>query len=347
MTATPVRAALIGCGAMGRYHIRAMLQQQDTTQITVISEPSPHALAEAQRLFREAGLELPPNQPDLQRLLAEFDGQLDAAFVITPHALHHDQTVACLESGLDVLLEKPMAMNGAEAKSLIDTRDRTGQLLVVAFPGSLSGQVRKAVTMLRSGELGDIISISAVAWQNWRAYTDNTWRQKPELSGGGFLFDTGAHMLNTVSDLAGEDFVEVAAWLDNRGSPVDVLGMIMARLASGALVTMHGCGDSIPECSSDLRVFCTRAILRTGIWGERLELQRYGRKRLRVVPVPPSLGVWEQFLAVRQGQMANPSPPEIGLRMARLWDAIQDSASKDGIPVRPAYMWSPASPDAG
>ena len=53
------------------------------------------------------------------------------------------------------------------------------------------------------------------------ALTTGTWRQDPALSGGGFLFDTGAHMLNTIADLAGEDFVAVAAWLDSNDRPVD------------------------------------------------------------------------------------------------------------------------------
>jgi hypothetical protein len=77
-----------------------------------------------------------------------------------------------------------------------------------------------------------------------------------------------------------------------------------------------------------------KAILRTGVWGERLEIQRAGRKRLQKVDVPPSLGVWEQFLAVRSGQIDNPSPPEVGLRMARLWDTIRASAAQNGAPVR-------------
>ena len=52
------------------------------------------------------------------------------------------------------------------------------------------------------------------------------------MSGGGFLFDTGAHMLNTVSDLAGEDFTEIAAWLEDDGTPVDIRAVVMGRLAS-------------------------------------------------------------------------------------------------------------------
>ncbi len=318
------RVTIIGCGGMARYHIRQMLQQQETTAITVVCEPSPAAYAEAAKIFEEHGLTPPPNQPDLARLLA--DHPLDAAFIITPHAFHHDQTVACLQAGLDVLLEKPMVMNAVEAESLIDVQRRTGRLLVVAFPGSLSPQIRTAVRLLRSGELGRILSISAVAWQNWGAGTTGTWRQVPELSGGGFLFDTGAHLLNTVVDLAGEEFVEVAAWLDNNGRPVETMGTVMGRLQSGAWVTMHACGEAMPSFGSDIRVFCSRGNLRTGFHGERLELQRPGRQQLRRVPVPASKGVWEQFLAVRRGEIPNPCPPEVGLRMARLYDAIVASA---------------------
>src|SRR5690606_35998918 len=133
-------------------------------------------------------------------------------------------------------------------------------------------------------------NIHAVAWQNWKLATSGTWRQNPTMSGGGFLFDTGAHMLNTVSALAGEDFVEVAAWLDNRDTPVDILGSIMARTRSGAFVTLSACGDAIKSCHSDVRVFCSEGILRTGIWGERLLFQRQGQEELIPVPVPPSMG---------------------------------------------------------
>lgn len=333
-TTEPVQTAFIGCGDMGRNHIRSMLRQLDTTHITVVCEPSQAAYDKTIGLFKQENLEPPPNQPDLERLLVEHGNRLDAVFIVTPHAYHHNQVKSCMEAGLDVLVEKPMVMNAGEAQSLIETRDRTGKLLVVAFPGSLSPEIRTAVSMLRSGEFGQILTISAVAWQNWGTAFTGTWRQQLEVSGGGFLFDTGAHMLNTVVDLAGEDFVEVAAWLDNRKLSVDLLGTVMGRLASGVLVTLHGCGETIPSCASDVRVFCPKAILRTGIWGERLEIQRPGQDELSAVEVPPSLGAWEQFLAVRKGQMQNPCPPEIGLRMALLWDAIKASASQNGMFVQ-------------
>ena len=332
---TPLQTAIIGAGSISRHHIRSMLQQTDSTHIRVVCEPSAEAWATTSALFTEAGLAPPPNVPDLEQLLDEHGDALGAALIVTPHNLHHSQASMCLEAGLDVLLEKPMVMNGDEAAALIETRERTGRLLVVAFNGSMSPNLRRAVDILRSGELGAMQSITATVWQDWDRMTVGTWRKVPEISGGGFLFDTGAHMLNTVVDLAGEEFVEVCAWLDNLGSTVDLLGVVIGRLRSGALVTLHGCGRSAPGfIDSDVRVYGTQGLIRTCVWGRRLELARAGEKQLSPVSVPASLGTWQQFLAVRDGSLANPCPPEVGLRMARLWDAITRSSARGGVPVQ-------------
>jgi len=331
----PVQMAFVGTGGMARHHLRRIVQQQDTTNVAFVCEPSPNAYEAFCEIFDEAGLTPPPNVPALDDLLEKHVSELDAVFIITPHALHFSQAKACLEAGLDVLLEKPMVMNAQEARDLIAVRDKTGKLLVVSFNGSLSPQIRTAERLLRSGELGTILNIHAVAYQGWKAGTTGLWRQVPEIAGGGFLFDTGAHMLNTVADLAGEDFVEVAAWLDNRGAPVDILGAAIGRLASGALVTLSGCGELPAKMiGSDVSVFCTGGLLQTGIWGEKLLMQKPGDPMPEPVEVPESLGQWQQFLAVRAGTIPNPCPPEVGLRMAKLWDAIQASAKQNGQPVK-------------
>jgi predicted dehydrogenase len=270
--------------------------------------------------------------------LDEYASQVEVAFIVTPHAFHHRQAKMCLEAGLDVLLEKPMVMNTAEAVDLVATRDRTQRLLVVAFNGSLSPRIRRASSMLQSGELGEIQSISAMIWEGWEEAKIGHWKKEPSVAGGGFMFDTGAHMLNTVADLANQNFVEVAAWLNFHGGPVDIIGVAMGRLESGALVTLHACGHTMPSCASDIRVFCSSAILRTGAWGEYLEVQRgdkvaFGQSAFTPIEFASVPTAWEQFLAIRAGEIPNPSPPENGLRMAKLWDAIQESARQKGHPV--------------
>ncbi len=335
--AAPVRVGIMGTGLMAASHISTMVGREDTV-IAAICEPSAAAYEATTHKLAAAGVPIPPNEPDWRRFLTVMarDERLDAVMIITPHALHFEQASAALEAGLDVYLEKPMVLDAGQAVELIRTRDRTGRLLVVGFQGSLSPQVRAASTMLRAGTLGAILNIEGVVWQDWQANAAGTWRQDPAMSGGGFFFDTGAHMLNTIADLAGEDVSQVAAWLEDDGSPVDIRGVVMARLASGALITMNGCGRAIPSLGSDIRVFCEGGTLRTGIWGERLELQRRGALAMRKVRSVRSKTPWEQFLAVRAGVDPNPSPPEVGLRMARLWDAIRESSSRGGAVVFPA-----------
>ncbi len=333
MQTAPTRIAMIGCGGMARAHLTRMLEQPEKNQVVVVSEPSPVAYTALEVLFNKAGVPLPPNQPDLVRLLEDYSGKLDVALIATPHIFHYEQARQCLEAGLDVLLEKPMVMNSLEAVDLIATRDRSQRQLVVAFNGSLSPRIRAASTLLRSGEIGPIQSIAATVWQNWGSQTQGLWRQVPSISGGGFMFDTGAHMLNSVCDLAGEDFVEVAAWLDNKSRPVDIIGVVMGRLASGAFVTLHGCGETIRTWSSDVKIFCTDAIIRTDVWGKFLEIQRNGEADFTPVEFIDLPSVWDQFLAIRAGEIPNASPPEVGLRMAKLWDAIQESARQNGRSV--------------
>lgn len=329
------RVALIGAGGMARkFHLPLMLETG--ADIRVICEPSAQNYELYADAMSELGAQPPPNQPDLTKLLADYSDQLDAVFIITPHNLHHDQAKACLEAGLDVLLEKPMVMNTAEALSLMDARDRTGRHLVVAFQGGLSPQIRHAAALIASGDLGELLTVTGMIWQGWKSVTNGSWRQIPEIAGGGFLFDSGAHMLNTICTLVGEDFANVAAWTDNRGTPVDINGVIMGRLESGALVTINGCGDCIPGLHSEIYLNLTGGAIRTGIYGERLLICREGENDYNEVDLPKMRGAWEQFTQVLAGEIENPCPPEVGLRMAKLWDAIVESAGRDGQVVAAA-----------
>jgi len=326
------RTALIGAGGMARYHLPLMVETG--ADIRVICEPSSNNYELALARLEELGGPTPPNEPVLAELLEKHASELDAAFIITPHNLHHDHARMCMEAGLDVLLEKPMVMNTAEALSLMETRDRTGRHLVVAFQGGLSPQIRHAAQLIASGELGELQTVTGMVWQGWKGATAGTWRQIPETAGGGFLFDSGAHMMNTVCTLIGEDFASVAAWTDNRGTPVDINGVVMGRLGSGALVTLNGCGDCIPGLENEIFVNLTGGVIRTGIYGERLFIRRAGETEATEAELPKMRGAWQQFTQVRAGEIENPCPPEVGLRMARLWDAIVESAGKDGLPVR-------------
>ena len=189
-----ISVTIIGCGGMARFHVRQILTNFPQTIFPILCETSSEMYIEMAKVFHDLDRETPPNEPDFGRLIARYGDQLDAALIVTPHVYHRDQAKACLETGLDVLLEKPMVMNAAEAHSRIATRDRTKKHLVVAFQNNLSPHIQAAAKMLREVNLGEVLNISAVVWQGRHRFTDNTQRQQPKIAGGGFLFDTGAHI---------------------------------------------------------------------------------------------------------------------------------------------------------
>ncbi|HTM79352.1 MAG TPA: Gfo/Idh/MocA family oxidoreductase, partial [Devosia sp.] len=179
------------------------------------------------------------------------------------------------------------------------------------------------------GDFGDLVSVSASIWEGWAKNYAGQWKQNPEISGGGFMFDTGAHMMNTVCVLADSEFVRLSAFTNNRGLKVDLACAVAARLANGALVTFNAAGDGPPGCASAITFFYSKAIVRIDAWGKWREVMVDGvsepREESEITDTP-----MRTFQAVRDGRLPNPSTVANGLRFARLWDAIKFSAARDG-----------------
>jgi predicted dehydrogenase len=324
-----ITAVVVGTGGMARWHIRTMLGMRRSTALVGFVEPSEAARDSTREIFAEHKLVCPPFFETIKELV-KSQGSPDAAFICTPHKYHLENARDCLNAGIDVLLEKPMVMNVPEAKQLIRLRNKTGRLVMVAFPGSLSPAIWEAKKLIVQGVLGRVTAISAFAHQDWKQATTGTWRQVPEISGGGFLFDTGSHMVNTVVDLINEDVASVTAILDQRGTPVEIASTVGGVSRGGIFFSLAGAGDSM-QCHSQITVFGDKAVLRTGIWGENLSLKKHDQPDFMPVPYQASRGPWEQFLNVRAGKMTNPCPPEIGLRFAKLMDAIRESAQSGRV----------------
>ena len=103
-------------GDMARASIRGILADFQNTRIEVVCEPSAESYRQTAEIFKAAGREAPANVPDLERMLDAWAGSLDAVYIATPHVLHFSQARACLEAGLDVLVEKPMVMNSGRSQ---------------------------------------------------------------------------------------------------------------------------------------------------------------------------------------------------------------------------------------
>ena len=90
------------------------------------------------------------------------------------------------------------------------------------------------------------------------------------------MFDTGAHMMNTVCLLTDVDCEQVSALMNNRERSVDVVCAVAGRLTTGALLTLNAAGDGPVDCASHITFFYTRAMVRIDAWGAWREITAPG-----------------------------------------------------------------------
>jgi predicted dehydrogenase len=325
-----LRLGVIGAGLKAADYARGWAAMSEV-RIVATAEVSVTARQRFGDVCEAAGAARPAEYPDAESMLREMVGQMDAVYVSTPHVFHGANALAVIEAGYDLLLEKPMVTTVKEALALLEAERRSGRTVVVAFQGALSTLVRDTKDRARRGDFGDLVSINASIWEGWAKSYAGHWKQAPEISGGGFMFDTGAHMMNTVCVLADAEFERLSAFANNRGLRVDLITAAAGRLSNGALVTFNAAGDGPPGGASAITFFYTNAIVRIDAYGAWREISIGGivqPERIEIVDTP-----MQTFLAVLSGRLVNPSTVANGVRFARLWDAIKESTSRDGEPV--------------
>jgi predicted dehydrogenase len=326
-----LRLGVIGTGHMAAHYAQSWVAIPEIVFVA-ISDVNADSRRKFSDICCNAGRPKPREFEDFKSMITACRDELDAVYVSTPHTLHAEHGVAVVESGLDLLMEKPMVTSVEEAQRLISARDKSRSTVVIAFQGALSPLIANTRQRIRTGEFGELVSVAGTIWENWSSRYAGHWKQRLELSGGGFMFDTGAHMMNTVCVLADVDCERVSAFTNNRRRNVDVVCAVAGRLTSGALFTLNAAGDGPAGCSSQITFFYTEAIVRIDAWGAWREIAIPGIPVVReeVEIMDNSL---KSFLAIRAGEAENLSTVEAGLRFARLWDAIKGSAARDGEPV--------------
>jgi predicted dehydrogenase len=133
------------------------------------------------------------NIPQVFTVLDEFikKAKIDAVYIATPHTLHYEQALACLEERIPVLCEKPMAINVEQTQELIDTAAANNTFLMEGMWIRFLPSICQVIDMIGKGTIGNIISIKAS--MSYKAPRDPESRYfNPEL-GGGSLLDLGIY----------------------------------------------------------------------------------------------------------------------------------------------------------
>jgi len=143
------------------------------------------------------------------------DNRVDAVYVASPVFLHAPQAIAALKAGRHVLCEKPMAMNYAEASSMVEAARATGKTLGVAYYRRTYPKVNRALCLIEQGCIGQPL-LAYITCHDWFTDADGrrSWLLDPGKAGGGPLYDIGSHRIDLLNYFFGEP-VEVSAQLSN------------------------------------------------------------------------------------------------------------------------------------
>ena len=188
------RIAFTGTGHISRVHAQAAQKLNDVELVAVVNHR-----AESREQYA-AQFSIPRQYGDIDALLA--DGNLDAISINTPNYLHAPQAIAALNAGVHVIVEKPMAMNSAEAERMQAASRVSGAKLMVAHCWRFDEEVLWLKQQIDAGRLGKILRTKGYGVHvNWGP---DSWFVEARYAGGGALADMGIHAIDTARFLLGD-----------------------------------------------------------------------------------------------------------------------------------------------
>ena len=140
------------------------------------------------------------------------DSAVQAVYVATPVFLHAPQTMQALRAGKHVICEKPMAMNEAEARTMIQVAEESGKLFGVAYYRRCYPKVQRAKQLLQQGAIGKPVVAELTNHMWFDGSGSRSWLVDPARAGGGPLFDIASHRIDVLNFLFGKPVQVSGQW---------------------------------------------------------------------------------------------------------------------------------------
>jgi len=229
-----IRVGLIGPGGIADTHLAPAIAATEGLALwSVLSRDRERAAAFAAKHGARAAQ---PAHTELDAMLA--DRELDAVVIASPDKLHAAQAVAAARAGKHVLVEKPMATTGADARAMVAAARDAGVVLGVAYHLRWHAGHRALAERVRSGGLGELLHVR-VQW-TYEARDASNWRAHPEVGRWWGLAGVGTHCLDFARWMAHEgkagevDDIRAVIGQPRWRTGHDENAVIAMRFASGA-----------------------------------------------------------------------------------------------------------------
>jgi Predicted dehydrogenases and related proteins len=317
-----IRIGFIGTGGIAGWHASQLLELPEV-QITALSDTSEgNRVAFAEKFGLQDARQFSGYEDMLEQ------GEIDAVVICSPHTLHFRQAYDALDRGLHVLIEKPMTCSSAEAEQLIQKAEESGKVMQVSYQRHFQPEFLYIRDAIASGEIGKLTSVTASLSQEWKQLTEGTWRQVPSLSGGGFLMDSGSHIIDVLLWTTGLTPVEVKSQLQTHGAPVEIDSFTSIRFAEGAIAGLNfagyapGWNETFAFCGEDGGIYYDNG---------QITLRRMNEEPLVPELPKPFTNQDKSFIDAILGLHEVLVPGEFALKVVSLSEMIYQAAGYDPL----------------
>ena len=228
-----LKVGIIGCGGIANSHMHGYKELGGRVEVAACCDINFEKAKEFAARYN-----IPNAYDNCYDMLK--NNALDLVSVCTWNAAHCECTVAALNAGVNVLCEKPMAMNAGEAEAMKAAADKAGKLLMLGFVRRHGDDAKQALELLKNGTLGDVYFTKATYLR--RCGFPGGWFGNKALSGGGPLIDLGVHV------------IDLTRYIMGCPKPVSVYGATFDKLGSRPNVGLEG-GAWISQTEVDKPVF--------------------------------------------------------------------------------------------
>lgn len=336
-----LRAGVLSAGSWSEFSHLPTLKAHPNVELVAVTRPDRQRLVEVARQFGVA------NAFTDWRAALELD--LDLVVISSPPVAHEEQVIAALQTGADVLVEKPFAVDASAAARMVAAANRAPGHLLVGFSWSSCPLFALARSMVDSGETGRVEHItthlsvntrdvllgdSAGGWADSGRSENGTYTDQA-ISAGGVGAVTMSHQLSILLWLTGERVVDLVAQTWPAGG-LDLHASMLATLAGGGSATVTSASARRQAVRPDwtISIYGDRADLHVDAQSDQLRLDRHDGSVVRfheansgqVDPHAPTTALIDVGLggSVPPGMLAT-----LGADVVAITDALYSSARLD------------------
>lgn len=243
-----MKYALIGCGRIAINHVKAV--DSNNLEFVAACDIAPGKIESLFSVQQPKNVENIIRYTDYKKMISEHP-EIELIAIATSSGVHAELALYCIENGINVIIEKPMAMSMADANAIVRKSEEKGVIVSVCHQNRFNLAVQKTRKAVEKGRLGKISHGSiSVRWnRNKEYYEQATWRGT-WLEDGGCLMNQCIHGIDLLRWLM-EDEVEsvygVTRQQFHHYLEAEDVGIAIVQFKNGAIAHVEGTVNVYPK----------------------------------------------------------------------------------------------------